>query len=80
MIKKAKIDTGPSGAIQGVPKAPVSAGNNSRSSGSRIDSDENQGSEEGELLSEQYDSTESESDGTEYSDNEFQKLTANTRG
>ena len=53
-------------------------GSISRSSGSKIDSDENQGSEEGELLSEEYDSTESESDGTEYSDNESQKLTANS--
>ena len=73
MIKKAKINAGPSGTIPGVPRAPASAGNNSRSSGSRIDSDENQGSEEGELLSEEYDSTESESDGTEYSDIESKK-------
>ena len=68
MIRKAKIDTGPSGAIPGVPRAPASAGNNSRSSGSRIDSDENQGSEEGELLSDTYSDTEPESDGTEHSD------------
>ena len=60
------------------PRAPTPAGSNPRSSGSKIDSDDNQGSEEGELLSEDYDSTESESDGTEYSDNESQKLTANS--
>lgn len=68
LIKKSKNTPGPSGVRPGAPRAPASSTGSISRSDSRIDSDDNQGSEEGELLSDTYTDTEPESDGTEHSD------------
>ena len=87
LIKKARPDptparrnaqSGPSGFNPGPPRTSTPSSSIPRSSGSKIDSEDNQSSEEGKVSSEDYDSSESESDGTEYSDNEAQNLTATT--
>ena len=70
MIKRSRNMAGPSGVRPGAPRAPASSAGSISRAGSRFDSDDNQGSEEGELLSDSYSSTESDSDGTELSDPE----------
>ena len=70
MIKRSKNTAGPSRVRPGAPKAPASSAGSISRAESRIDSDDNQGSEEGELLSDAYSDTEPESDGTEHSDTE----------
>ena len=54
LIKKSKNTPGPSQVRPGAPRAPASSTGSTSRSDSRIDSDDNQGSEEGELLSDTY--------------------------